>query len=69
VASAVTDKAQGVASSVKDTAQDLAAKGKSIVDTTTRQVHDAVDAYKDGFNEKKQELQAAIAGDDSDAAA
>ena len=69
VAANVTDKAQDVAGTVKDTATDLADKGKKLYDAKTQQVADAVDAVKDGFNDKKQELQASIAGDDSEAAA
>ena len=48
-----------------DTAQDIAKKGKELVDGAAGTVQDAVAGYQEGFNEKKQQLKAVAAGDDS----
>lgn len=69
VAGQVAGKTAEVLATAKGTATNLAFQGKAFVDAKTTQVTEAVNAGKDGYSDKKQELQGTAAGDDSEAAA
>ena len=66
--SAVRDSAAGVVGQVKSTAQDLMDRGRSLVETQKQGVSAAVDAYKQGSQDKRTELEADVQEDRDTAA-
>jgi len=62
-ASTVRDSAMGVVGQVKSTAQDLVDRGRTLVETKKEQVTAAVDAGKQAYQDKRNELEADVQED------
>jgi gas vesicle protein len=62
-ASTVRDSAMGVVGQVKSTAQDLVDRGRTLVETKKEQVAAAVDAGKQAYQDKRNELEADVQED------
>ena len=59
----VRDSAAGVVGQVKSTAQDLVDRGRSLVETKKDQVTAAVEAGKQAYQEKRNELESDVQED------
>ena len=62
-ANTVRDSAMGVVGQVKSTAQDLVDRGRTLVETKKEQVTAAVDAGKQAYQDKRNELEADVQED------
>ena len=62
-ASTVRESAMGVVDQVKSTAQDAMGRARNLVETKTDQVAAAVDAGKQAYQEKRNELEADVQED------